>query len=78
VSEREMLYLNPSHKAHKSPSSQVTKLTIIFEYDEQYLREIDNGDFSDQRVWLFIPQILFFDAPLRTAASARAFRSRQS
>ena len=62
----------------KAQSSQVTKLIIIFEYDEQYLREIDNGDFSDQRVWLFIPQILFFDAPLRTAASARAFRSRQS
>lgn len=62
----------------KSQSSQVTKLTIFFEYDEQYLREIDNGDFYDQRVWLFIPQILFFDAPLRTAASARAFRSRQS
>ena len=62
----------------KSQSSQVTKLTIIFEYDEQYLREIDNGDFSDQRIWLFIPQILFFDAPLRTAASARAFRSRQN
>lgn len=62
----------------KSQSSQATKLTIIFEYDEQYLREIDNGDFSDQHVWLFIPQILFFDAPLRTAASARAFRSRQN
>ena len=63
---------------YKSQSSQVTKLIIIFEYDEQYLREIDNGDFSDQRVWLFIPQILFFDAPLHTAASARAFRSRQN
>ena len=61
-----------------SPSNAKDVITIIFEYDEQYLREIDNGDFSDQRVWLFIPQILFFDAPLRTAASARAFRSRQN